>query len=106
MEAQSLYDYLGKPAGPDLGEKVYAAAIAEGAWVGTKNIDPSKSTSGYVRTYLVSFLDKYFNRKSAVQATLEDKVKILEDRIKLLEDKVDILAPHFKSNKEADDLPF
>ena len=77
MEAQSLYDYLGKPAGPDLGEKVYAAAIAE-----------------------------YFNRKSDVQAALEDKVKILEDKVQLLEDKIDLLLPHFKSNKEVDDLPF
>ena len=107
MEAQSLYDYLGRPAGPDLGKKVHDAAVAEGAWVGTKNVDPSVVSSGYVRTYLVSFLDKYFKRKSAIQTTLEDKIKILEDKVQLLEDKIDLLLPHFKTNKlEADDLPF
>jgi|TARA_B100000035_G_scaffold280424_1_gene260686 hypothetical protein len=106
IETQSLYDYLGRPAGRDLGTKVHTAAVAKGVYVGKKDIETSLVPAGYVCMYPTSFLDEYFNKKPAAQVALEDKIKLLEDRIKLLEDKVDILAPHFKSNKEADDLPF
>ena len=106
IETQSLYDYLGRPAGKDLGTKVHAAAVAKGVYIGKKDIETSIVSAGYVCMYPTSFLDEYFNKKPAAQVALEDKIKLLEDRIKLLEDKVDILAPHFKSNKEADDLPF
>lgn len=106
IETQSLFDYLGKPAGSDLGQKVHAAAIAKGAHIGTKDIETSLVPSGYVCMYPISFLDEYFDRKPAVQVALEDKIKLLEDKVQLLEDKIDLLLPHFKSNKEADDLPF
>ncbi len=106
IETQSLYDYLGRPAGKDLGTKVHAAAVAKGVYVGTKDIEKHLVPSGYVCMYPTSFLDEYFNRKPAAQVALEDKIRLLEDKVKLLEDKVDLLYPHLKSNKEADDLPF
>ena len=99
IEAQSLFDYLGKPAGPDLGKKVHDAAIAKGAWIGTKNIEPSIVSSGYVRTYSVSFLDEYFDRKSVARISLEDRVKALEEKLEHLERIVGQAA-----DKEADDL--
>jgi len=101
IEAQSLFDYLGKPAGPDLGKKVHDAAIAKGAWIGTKNIETSLVPAGYVCTYSISFLDEYFNRKPAKQVALEDRVKILEEKLEYLERIVGKLE-----DKKADDLPF
>ena len=101
IEAQSLFDYLGRPAGPDLGKKVHDTAIAKGAWIGTKNIEPSIVPAGYVCTYAISFLDEYFDRKSAAQITLEDRVKILEEKLEHLERIVGQTA-----DKKVDDLPF
>ena len=106
IETQSLFDYLGRPAGSDLGQKVHAAAVGKGVYIGKKDIEKSKIPAGYVCMYPISFLDEYFDRKPAAQVALEDRVKILEDKVKLLEDKIDLLLPHFKPNKEADDLPF
>jgi len=106
IEAQSLFDYLGRPAGPELGQKVHAAAVAKDVFIGKRSIEKHIVPEGHVCTYQVSFLDEYFNKKPVVQVTLEDKIKLLEDRVKLLEDKADLLYPHLKSNNKADDLPF
>tara|TARA_B100000900_G_scaffold392798_1_gene388658 strand:+ start:2332 stop:2658 length:327 start_codon:yes stop_codon:yes gene_type:complete len=106
IETQSLYDYLGRPAGKDLGTKVHAAAVSKGVYVGKKDIETSLVPAGYVCMYPTSFLDEYFNKKPAAQVALEDKIRLLEDRVKLLEDKIDLLLPHFKSNNKVDDLPF
>ncbi len=106
IETQSLFDYLGRPAGSDLGQKVHAAAVGKGVHIGTKDIEPSLVPAGYVCMYPISFLDEYFNRKPAEQVALEDKIRLLEDRVKLLEDKIDLLLPHFKPNNKVDDLPF
>lgn len=106
IETQSLFDYLGRPAGSELGQKVHFAAVAKGVHIGKKDIETSLIPAGYVCMYPTSFLDEYFNKKPAAQVALEDKIKLLEDKVKLLEDKVDLLYPQLKSNKEADDLPF
>ena len=34
IETQSLFDYLGRPAGSDLGQKVHAAAVGKGVYIG------------------------------------------------------------------------
>ena len=101
IESQSLYDYLGKPAGPELGQKVHAAAIAKGTWVGKKDIEKSIVPVGYVCTYPISFLDEYFNKKPVAQVTLEDRVRALEEKLEHLERIVGQAA-----DKKVDDLPF
>jgi hypothetical protein len=56
----SLYEFLGKPAGNDLGKKVYLAARAKGANFSQREVSNSKYT-GMVMTYPESFLKEYFN---------------------------------------------
>lgn len=55
----SLYDYLGYPAGPDLGNAVYKAASATKIKVGVREISNKKYT-GKVMLYPESFLKEYF----------------------------------------------
>ena len=99
IESKSLYDYLGKKAGSELGKKVYAAAIKKDVWVGRKNMEKHIVPEGYVCTYPVSFLDEYFNKKPF---TLEDKIEALEARIETLEKKLN----EIKTSEINDDLPF
>jgi len=101
IESQSLYDYLGRPAGPELGQKVHAAAVAKGVFIGKRSIEKHIVPEGHVCTYQVSFLDEYFNKKPVVQVTLEDRVKTLEEKLEHLEK---IVGQTF--GKKEDDLPF
>ena len=101
IETQSLFDYLGRPAGSELGQKVHAAAVAKGIHIGTKDIETSIVPQGYVCMYPISFLDEYFDRKPAVQIALEDRVKILEEKLEHLERIVGQAA-----DKKVNDLPF
>jgi len=103
IESQSLFDYLGKKAGSELGQKVHAAAAAKDVWIGTKEIEKSLVPSGYVCTYPISFLDEYFNKKPSkpIHSTvLEDRIEELEKRVEYLEKK------YLKDEKLEDDLPF
>ena len=59
MEYLSLYDYLGKPAGNELGKEVKNAADKEGIPFKTREISNPKF-SGTVCLYPKSFLDFYF----------------------------------------------
>ena len=59
MELLSLYDYLGKPAGSELGIKVNEAAKKQGVRYNFKEIDNPKY-KGKIMTYPKSFLDDYF----------------------------------------------
>lgn len=61
MENQlmSLYDYLGKAAGAELGKKVNAAAISSRIPVTKREVTNSKFT-GSVFTYPKDFLDTFF----------------------------------------------
>ena len=59
----SLYDYLGKAAGRDLGSQVYKAASSQKVKVEEKNISNS-IYSGKILMYPKSFLDSYFNHQS------------------------------------------
>jgi hypothetical protein len=56
----SLYEYLGKAAGTDLGKQVYISAIQNGVNWGKKKVSNPKYT-GDVMIYPKSFLDGYFN---------------------------------------------
>ncbi len=55
----SLYDYLGKPAGIDLGTKVYKEACHQNQKVTTREIS-SKTYTGKVMLYKKDFLEQYF----------------------------------------------
>lgn len=55
----SLYEFLGKPAGNDLGKKVYLAARAKGASFSQREVSNPKYT-GMVMVYPESFLKEYF----------------------------------------------
>jgi len=101
IETQSLFDYLGRPAGSDLGQKVHASAVNKGVHIGTKDIETSLVPAGYVCMYPISFLDEYFNKKPVVQKTLEDRVKALEEKLEHLERIVGQAA-----DEKVDDLPF
>jgi 7-cyano-7-deazaguanine synthase len=55
----SLFDYLGKAAGSELGKKVYLEALVKNIPHTTKKIH-NKTYSGKIMVYPKSFLDKFF----------------------------------------------
>jgi len=59
----SLYEFLGKPAGNDLGKKVYLAARSKGANFSQREVSNPKYT-GMVMIYPESFLKEYFNSEN------------------------------------------
>lgn len=58
----SLYDYLGKPAGPELGKQIADLASINKIKIDTKYISNPKY-SGKILMYPKSFLDMCFNKK-------------------------------------------
>ena len=58
----SLYDYLGKPAGSDLGAAVWQAAKKAKIKPDEREV-VTKTYSGKILMYPKSFLDQYFGRK-------------------------------------------
>ena len=63
-ELISLYDYLGKAAGKELGGKVYQFANIMGAKTGIKTVSHSPYQQGRIMTYERHFLDQFFKAKS------------------------------------------
>ena len=59
MEMVSLYDYLGRAAGPDLGKQVATAAAKAGVKSEIREVSNIKYT-GPIMLYPRSFLDLYF----------------------------------------------
>ena len=57
----SLYDYLGKAAGSDLGTAVAKTATIEKVPI-TKREVTTRNYSGEILMYPKSFLDKYFKK--------------------------------------------
>ena len=55
----SLYDYLGKPAGKELGASVYSAAVEKQIPRSIREVSNPKYT-GKIMLYPKSFLDQYF----------------------------------------------
>lgn len=60
-EYKSLYDYLNKPAGPELGRIVFLTAKQDRIYIKHKEISNPKFT-GFVMMYPVSWLDQYFTK--------------------------------------------
>ena len=59
MNMISLYDYLGRAAGPDLGKKVASAAAKAGVKHSIRELN-HKGWNGPVQLYPKAFLDLYF----------------------------------------------
>jgi len=62
-EFMSLFDYLGKPAGAQLGREVHAKAKEQKEKMKSKPVSMPNYT-GKVMMYRKSFLDKYFHPTS------------------------------------------
>jgi hypothetical protein len=58
----SLYDYLGKAAGPELGKQVCEVAIKLKETIEEREVSNPKYT-GKVHLYRREFLDEYFRNK-------------------------------------------
>lgn len=59
----SLFEYLGKPAGGDLGKKVYLAARAKNISHSQREVS-TKTYQGMVMLYPESFLSEYFKAEA------------------------------------------
>lgn len=66
MEYLSLYDYLGKPAGGELGKQVAAAAGKEGIKLETREVSNPRYT-GIVYLYPKDFLEFYFREPDTIK---------------------------------------
>ena len=64
MNMLSLYDYLGYPAGNELGKEVAAAASKSNVKFETREVSNPKYT-GKVMLYPENFLKEYFESKQA-----------------------------------------
>ena len=58
----SLYDYLGRAAGPELGKQVAETAVKLRETIKEQNVSNPKYT-GKVLLYRREFLDEYFGKK-------------------------------------------
>ena len=56
----SLYDYLGHPAGPELGQRVAAAATQNKIKFETRDVN-TKTYNGKIMLYPKLFLDQFFS---------------------------------------------
>ena len=61
IEMVSLFDYLKKPAGPELGKQVSLAAMNEKIHIESKQVSNPKY-KGNILMYPKSWLDNYFNQ--------------------------------------------
>jgi hypothetical protein len=58
-EMKSLYEYLGKAAGPELGKAVAQAATRAGVKIDSQEVSNPKYV-GSILKYPISFLNEYF----------------------------------------------
>jgi len=68
---QSLYDYLGKPAGIDLGQQVFTESKKQGVKTTIREVK-TKNYEGKVMVYPSSFLENYFNPQNNYQPNIFD----------------------------------
>jgi hypothetical protein len=92
MEYLSLYDYLGKAAGNDLGKEVASAAYQAGVKMQEREISNPKYT-GIVHLYPKDFLDFYFREP---ESNLIDELPGADEWQMSISDRQDY----------EDDLPF
>ena len=59
MEMMSLYDYLGRPAGSELGKQVATAAAANYVKFETRHVS-TKTYTGKIILYPKNFLNNFF----------------------------------------------
>ena len=59
----SLYDYLGRAAGPELGKRVASAAAAQNIAFGSRQVE-NKAYTGEILLYPKAFLDEFFGGES------------------------------------------
>lgn len=71
----SLFDYLGRPAGSQLGEQVAAYAKLRKAKFGTKQVS-NPAYTGEVMIYTEAFLKECFNAKKVFEPNQEDLTEI------------------------------
>jgi hypothetical protein len=69
IEMVSLYDYLKKPAGPELGKQVALAAMNEKIRMESKQVANHKY-KGNILMYPKTWLDEYFNKTNDEYETL------------------------------------
>jgi len=62
-QTMSLYEYLGKAAGQELGKEVYKASVLAGVQVTAQEVK-TKTYTGTVMVYPRSFLEFYFNNNN------------------------------------------
>ena len=60
MNMMSLYDYLGRPAGSELGQQVAAVAAANYVKFETREVS-TKTYTGKIMLYPKAFLDQFFS---------------------------------------------
>tara|TARA_B110000444_G_C18637519_1_gene499829 strand:+ start:457 stop:780 length:324 start_codon:yes stop_codon:yes gene_type:complete len=101
----SLYEYLGKAAGQDLGKEVMKAALEcdEFVEISEQKIS-TPAFDGVIKTYPKSFLDKFFKKEE--KSSFRPEIKV-EERINMLLNQVEGLESRVKSLEGGDDdLPF
>jgi hypothetical protein len=103
-EYKSLYHYLGKPAGGELGRKVANEATVRGLKLEKLEVNKDLVPSGFVYTYPVDFLDDFFNNSNS--KSLDDRVKALEEKVNMILSLPSINKKHLIQKDEIDDLPF
>jgi len=82
----SLFDYLGYPAGNELGEQVAAYAKIRKAKCNTRYVSNPKYT-GNVMMYTKEFLDEYFQAKQLFEEDYtEVNTQLVEDSFKAQEE--------------------
>lgn len=67
----SLYEYLGRPAGPELGKKVYRTAKILKQPIETKEVK-NVSYTGRVICYTKEFLNEYFKKQVDESSTPDE----------------------------------
>jgi len=101
---QSLFEYLGKAAGPDLGKEVMEAALSHKDYV---LISEQSITTPYydgvVKTYPKFFLDEFFKKEE--KSSFRPEIKV-EERINMLLNQVESLESRVRSLEGDDGLPF
>ena len=82
----SLFDYLGYPAGKELGEQVAAYAKVRKTTCSIRHVSNSKYT-GPVMLYTKEFLDEYFEAKKVFEGDYaEINTQLVEDGFKHYEE--------------------
>ena len=72
-EMLSLFDYLGKPSGKELGGEVVKAAMAHSNYIPIKRRYVStKFYNGEVNLFPKEFLNEYFNKSTSSTTTNND----------------------------------